>query len=574
MTPLGKKISGCLVFLVLSAGLVGQQVVDSLREANRLLDARGEVCLEFFVEDIQLLTELSGVLSIDSRDGSRIRAYANRQEFDDFLAYHIPFRVIPPEKPVLNQKKSAGEWDSYPSYSEYLDLMAGFAQDHPSLCRLVSAGKSVGNRDILFVKISDHVELEETEPVVLYTSSMHGDETVGYILMLRLIDTLLTGYGTDPRITALVDSLEIWINPLSNPDGTYFNSPTGELVDPKRYNLNDIDLNRNYPDPRAGEFPNGPHQPENIAMMEFMDTLGLSLSVNFHGGAEVVNYPWDTWYPSQKTHSDQSWFQYISREYADTAHLYSPYGYMDPSWSDNGITNGALWYVITGGRQDYVTYFLHGREVTIELSAGKFVSPSLLPLYWEYNRRSLMHYMEQAMFGVHGFVTDAETGAPLQARIEIPGHDSINSEVFSNGQTGYYVRLLAQGEYDMLVYAYGYEPASIHGIQVTNRQQTRLNIALQPDPSGIQPVLPFHLSVYPNPATHQLTLEYMAPDVKKLSVSLLDLNGRRVFSRDVRDITPGLNSLQVPLDGLAPGIYVLQLRSDDRVATIKISRLE
>jgi len=50
----------------------------------------------------------------------------------------------------------------------------------------------------------------------MYTSSMHGDELTGYVLMLRLIDSLLSTYGTNPRVTNLVNNFEIWINPLAN----------------------------------------------------------------------------------------------------------------------------------------------------------------------------------------------------------------------------------------------------------------------------------------------------------------------------------------------------------------------
>lgn len=64
--------------------------------------------------------------------------------------------------------------------------------------------------------------------------------------MLRLIDTLLSSYGTDQRLTNLINNLEIWICPDTNPDGTYYggnNSVSGA----RRYNYNGYDLNRNFP---------------------------------------------------------------------------------------------------------------------------------------------------------------------------------------------------------------------------------------------------------------------------------------------------------------------------------------
>ena len=76
---------------------------------------------------------------------------------------------------------------------------------------------------------------------------MHGDETAGFILMLRLADYLLKNYNSDTRVKTLSDNLEIWINPLANPDGTYRDG--NFIISPVRNNANGYDLNRNFPDP-------------------------------------------------------------------------------------------------------------------------------------------------------------------------------------------------------------------------------------------------------------------------------------------------------------------------------------
>ena len=47
---------------------------------------------------------------------------------------------------------------------------------------------------------------------------MHGDELSGFVLSLRLIDYLLTNYGMNNRISNLINEIDIWINPLINPD--------------------------------------------------------------------------------------------------------------------------------------------------------------------------------------------------------------------------------------------------------------------------------------------------------------------------------------------------------------------
>ena len=100
-------------------------------------------------------------------------------------------------------------------------MMYQFQTDYPELCQVVSIGQSVEGRELLFARISDNVGQDEGEAQFMYTGTIHGDETTGYILLLRLIDYLLTNYGTDPRITNMVNNLDIWINPAANPDGTY-----------------------------------------------------------------------------------------------------------------------------------------------------------------------------------------------------------------------------------------------------------------------------------------------------------------------------------------------------------------
>ena len=84
----------------------------------------------------------------------------------------------------------AMEWDKYPTYTQYDSIMQSFSQLYPSLCHLDTIGTSINGKLVLALKISDNAANDD-EPEVFYSSTMHGDETGGFILMLRLADYLL-----------------------------------------------------------------------------------------------------------------------------------------------------------------------------------------------------------------------------------------------------------------------------------------------------------------------------------------------------------------------------------------------
>ena len=437
-----------------------------------------EIYFRFEITERSELEQLTRIVSIDNVEGNTVYAYGHQKEIVELinLGYKIEFIPISGSPKNLTMATTVAEmanWDRYPTYDVYIAMMYQFASDYPSICRLENLGYSIENREILTVKISDNPDVEEDEPEFFYTAQMHGDEIVTYIMMLRLIDYLLSGYGFDPEVTEMVNKIEIWINPLSNPDGTYHGG-NNNVSGSQRYNANYVDLNRNFPDPEDGPHPDGnAWQIENIIMMDFAEDHSLIHSANFHSGAEVVNYPWDTW---AVLHADNDWYYDISRAYADTVHLYSPSGYMN--FMNNGITNGYEWYTIAGGRQDYMNWFHGCREVTIELSDDKLLSSNLLPAHWTYNKRSFIKYIQNVYYGIRGLVTDS-LGNPLDAEITVVDHDFDHSEVYTDPEVGDYHRMLLPGVYDITVSSYAFIPQTITNITVSDTGATRVDVTLQ-----------------------------------------------------------------------------------------------
>ncbi len=475
----GKFYAGLIVILLTSISIItsGQSKNEIL---SRFFKDRGELYFKFEINSPKEIHTLTKIISIDNLKGTTVFAYANKKEFSSFLDLGYSYEPLTPPSmlviPVMKESvtlKGITDWDFYPTYEAYVDMMYQFQTDYPDLCQVTSIGQSVEGRELLFARISDNVGQEEGEAQFMYTGTIHGDETTGFVLFLRLIDYLLTNYGTDPRITNMVNNLDIWINPASNPDGTYAGG-NNTVYGATRENANYINLNRNYPDPQDGPHPDGEEwQPETIAFMNFAENHHFVSSSNTHGGTEVCNYPWDTWAP---LHADDQWWQYVCHEYADTAQAYAPSNYMNEF--DDGITNGYAWYEVNGGRQDYMMYFHQCREFTLELSDIKLLPANQLPALWNYNYRSLLNYMEQALFGISGTITDASTGDPLKAEVYIAGHDEDSSWVYSNENTGRYFRLIHAGTYDVTFSAPGYYPQTIENVVVVNRQLTPLNVQL------------------------------------------------------------------------------------------------
>ncbi len=474
-----------------------------------------EYYFKFNINEQSDLYTLTKIISIDNVKGNEVYAYANYKEMKDFLKLGYFYEMLPHPGSLIDAKTSGNTdeimaWDVYPTYDGYIAMMNQFAAAYPNLCRIVNAGSTVQGRQILFAVISDNVSTREAEPQFQYSSSMHGDETTGYVLMLRLIDYLLTNYGTNTQVTKLVNNSEIWINPLANPDGTYYggnNSVNGA----RRNNYNNYDLNRNFPDPAAGPNPGGTRQIETTVFMNIAGVNDFILSCNFHGGAEVVNYPWDTW---SRLTADNNWWVYVSRQYADTVHANAPSGYMDGF--NNGITNGYAWYRITGGRQDYHNYFQRCREVTIEISDTKLLPPAQLPAHWNYNYKSFLNYIEKVLYGVTGTVTDSVTGLPVQAKVTIVGHDIDSSEVYSDSLFGKYYRLIYGGTYNLTFSAPGYYSETVNNVYVKNDSATIRNVLLNPIMQGVANgnMVPREYRLYqnyPNPFNPSTKIKFDIP---------------------------------------------------------------
>lgn len=484
-----------ITVLLLAVSMVFGQTKSDLQFIEQTLENRGEVVLRFpHNGNRELVRELNHIMSIDKVNDTYAEAYANRAEYEQFKTYGIEYEPVYEyyrQTRALNMATSVAQmanWDRYPTYAVYLEMMQNYAQNYPTLCKMDTIGYSVYGRPIINMTISDNVGVDEDEPEFWWSSTMHGDETSGWYFLIRLVDDLLTKYGTDPQITNLVNNVEIYISPNTNPDGTFYRSNDGtSIANARRYNYNSVDLNRNFPfvTNTASHTAQYPNEPEITMMTDYADAHNFVMSANCHGGDECMNYPWDEdgWTHAAHPNPDDSWWEYVSWMFVDTVHAINANRFTGPSdvSGSNGVTKGSEWYSIDGGRQDYMNYYKHIKETTVEFTTTKLLGTEYLDTYWGYYRKSILNYTEQVLYGFRGIVTDGCTNQPLgDVKVFINNHDADGTEVYTAAPVGDYHRPIYAGTYSVTFSKEGYTSQTFE-ITTQNMACQRLDVTLYPE---------------------------------------------------------------------------------------------
>ena len=529
------------------------------RDLYSLMRGRNEFYFEFKT-DLHKLTEISKIISIDKVSENNVVAYANNEEYENFLTLGISTTLLLPPSMSENHKMYDGksrdeyEWNEYPTYEVYEAMMMEYADSYPEKCSLIELGTLESGRKLLIIRINNDVT--SAKPKVLLTSTIHGDETTGFVMMLRLIDELLTKEGL-PEVDRIRNNIDLFICPNANPDGTYRNG-NNTVTGATRANAFGVDMNRNYPDCIEGMHPDDKdYALETELFMRLADEYQFTMSANYHGGAEVVNYPWDN---NTMRHADELWWRTISRQYADLVHEKNP-DYMTDR--DNGVTNGADWYMINGSRQDYMNYYQQCREMTIECSSTKCPPASDLPLYWEYNRNSIYAFLNQVLFGIHGFVKDAENQEPLNATIRVLNHDYDYSMVESQLPYGDFYRPINAGTYTIEISSEGYV-AKQETVVVRDNEKLVMDVNLDRLKSALDDCDSGDIEIVADYSENVIFIK-TNKSFQKIKWELINVQGRIVRK------SVGIGEcIVVKLNGLDCGAYFLNVIIDDKQMGKKI----
>ena len=252
---------------------------------------------------------------------------------------------------------------AYHDYAETIAEINSVVAAYPSIASKRVIGRSYEGRDIVAVKISDNVGTDESEPEVLFDANHHAREHLTVEQALYLLGQFTRTYASDTRVKNIVDTRELWIVPMVNPDGVEYDIATGSYRSWRKNRQPNsgssyigTDPNRNYgyqwgccggssgsPSSATYRGPSAFSAPEVRAIRDFVNSrvVGgvqqIKAAIDFHSYSKLVLWPYGHTTANTATgmNADQAnTFATLGRQMAATN------GYTPQQSSDLYITDG------------------------------------------------------------------------------------------------------------------------------------------------------------------------------------------------------------------------------------------
>ena len=329
----------------------------------RLLGSKSEIEIlsgefEMVLSDAVLdrgLREGFAALSAEQLDQVRSRGV---KAFEDERAAAVwrgakPSEVREAVAAWIAQRGSGGiaGFPCYRTVEETYSDLAALAAANPALATWIDLGDSwEGSREIRALRVTNSASSFHKAPFLLIAAT-HAREYTTAETVTRFAEELVNGFGVDPEITAILNTTEIHIVPIHNPDGrkkaevgttNWWRKNTNDSNVPATGPLCDVDavgvdLNRNsgggfwqfgtdgfgystYPCSEIYSGPSLASEPETVAIEALMedvfvdqrdpaigapappDTEGLFISV--HSSGQWILFPWEHQFLNPPNHDD------------------------------------------------------------------------------------------------------------------------------------------------------------------------------------------------------------------------------------------------------------------------------
>ncbi len=417
-----------------------------------------------------------------NKNGIVAEATEKQQQTLKSLGYTI--QVITPDiSGVYERNFQAGcNLGQYLTYEQFRDTIVTIAVNNPHICKLETLGLSYNGNQILALKISDNPQIHENEPVVHFEGNIHGDEKIGWAITFELIKYFIQNYTTDTVVNRLVNTREIWLVPMVNPDG---------YIASTRYNGHNVDLNRNWGWMWGNESSQGSapfSEPENRALLNHIWRNPAVTYVSYHAGTTFISHPWSYCYSYHNTIPELNLIQFLSARY--DAYTHYTYGQGSDSM-----------YLINGSTKDFdYGYGMMGWSIEVHLQ--KTPPASQIDPTFNLNLPAMLALIHHAGQGISGQITDAVTGEPVHCQIWVGPANWLS---YNHPQLGDFHRFYLPGTYTLTFRAPGYRDTTINNVVVPDYGDSTVTIDVQLTPDPAAPIFAFrHIyNNYVNPGTNR-----------------------------------------------------------------------
>jgi hypothetical protein len=294
------------------------------------------------VDDLQRIAEELDVLEEADRQAGWVGVLLSPAQYADLLAGGYQIDVVGRDRTGL---RAINNYPCYRTVEETQASMAAISSAHPELATIVDIGNSWDKLtpntpagadrpgyDLLVLKLTNSA-IAGPKPAFFLMGGIHAREYTTSETVLRFAEQIVSGHGTDPDATWLLDHHELHVLPHTNPDGRklaeqgYYQRKSRDPVGatscrnpPTSSNQYGVDLNRNYPFKYGGAStstskcntvyrgPSAGSEPETTAVTSYVASLypdqrgpldtdpapadATGLLITLHSYAQLVLYPW------------------------------------------------------------------------------------------------------------------------------------------------------------------------------------------------------------------------------------------------------------------------------------------
>lgn len=346
--------------------------------------ARNQESELFFVKaqanNVEERTRIANAgIAIDAVFSDSVSFVGTQRDLDALKKAAVPFEI------TSFPERAGGFPSSDSAFHDYAETVAALDKlenDYPDLAQRFTMGNSLEGRELAGIRLSSNPNTD-TLPTAIYLGCHHAREHLSVEMPLMLAEYLAANYSKDARIKKLLDTREVWIVPMVNPDGAEFDVSSRYKYWRKNRRDNGrgsfgVDLNRNYDSGFGGpgassdassDTYHGPKafsEPETAAVRDFVRNRDkTTMLLSFHTFSELVLWPYGHTNDQVSSATDLAVFEKMGKKMA-TWNKYKP-------MKSSGL------YLASGDTTDWAYDELKIFAFTIELSPSSMLGGGFYP---------------------------------------------------------------------------------------------------------------------------------------------------------------------------------------------------